>query len=38
LDKVERATLESVTAAYLAVVYLALQAEGEFGRMPVSTP
>ncbi len=38
LDKVDRATLESVTAAYLAVVYLALQAEGEFGRMPVSTP
>lgn len=38
LDKVDPATLETVTAAYLATVYLALQAEGEYGRMPARTP
>ncbi|MGA0099189.1 MAG: M28 family peptidase [Steroidobacteraceae bacterium] len=38
LDKVDRVTLERVTAAYLATVYLALQAEGEFGRMPERRP
>jgi len=38
LDKVDRATLDQVVAAYLPTIYLAAQAEGGFGRNEPAAP